>query len=203
MINYPNQKKISNLTKEEKLIKSSDKKKYSAANRGMDFEKAINSSNSFYDDQNRAVITKRPTPIKVVKVDYAHNCKIVDAHFEKQSTTDYNGVYKGKYIDFECKETKSTTALTFNNISSHQIKHLQKVINHGGIAFFLIYFVSLNEIYLLDASYVIERYNHKEERKSLALSYIKEKGHLVEQGFIPRLKYLDVVDKVYFNEENK
>ena len=204
MINYPNKKRLDdNLSIEEKQIKTKEKKILSAANRGMDFEHAVNSSNSYYDDNNIATITKRPTPIRIVKVDYAHNARIVDAYFEKQSTTDYNGVYKGKYIDFECKETKSTTALTFNNISSHQIKHLQKVINHGGIAFFLIYFVSLNEIYLLDASYVIERYSHKEERKSLALSYIKEKGHIVEQGFIPRLKYLDVVDKVYFNEENK
>ena len=27
--------------------------------------------------------------------------------------------------------------------------------------------------------------------------------NFIEQGFIPRIKYLDVVDKVYFNEQNK
>lgn len=202
MINYPNKKKVS-LTKEEKENKTKDKKMFSAANRGMDFEHAVNSSNIYYDDNKIAIITKRPTPIRVVKVDYAHNARIVDAYFEKQSTTDYNGVYKGKYIDFECKETKSQSSLTFNNISLHQIKHLQKVIDHGGIAFFLIYFATLNEVYLLDASVVVDAYNHKEIRKSLSLVTIREKGHLVEQGFIPRLKYLDVVDKVYFNEKNK
>ena len=203
MINYPNKKVVSNLnlTKEEREVKTKEKKILSAANRGMDFEHAVNSSNTYYDDCQRAIITKRPTPIRVVKVDYAHNARIVDAYFEKQSTTDYNGVYKGKYIDFECKETKSKTALTFNNISLHQINHLKKVLHHGGIAFFLIYFVELNEVYLLDAQYVIEAYEHKEIRKSLSLTYIKENGHLVEQGFIPRLKYLDVVDEVYFNEK--
>ena len=202
MINYPNKKKVS-LTQEEKEVITKDKKMFSAANRGMDFEHAVNSSNTYYDDNKIAIITKRPTPIRVVKVDYAHNARIVDAYFEKQSTTDYNGVYKGRYLDFECKETKSQSSLTFNNISSHQINHLQKVIDHGGIAFFLIYFVTLNEIYLLDAKVVIDAYHHKEIRKSLSLTTIREKGHLVEQGFIPRLKYLDVVDKVYFNEENK
>ena len=201
MINYPNKKRTTPLNQEEKEIKSKEKKIFSAANRGMDFEHAVNSSNSYYDDQGRAIITKRPTPIKIVKVDYAHNAKIVDAHFEKQSTTDYNGVYRGKYVDFECKETKSHTALTFNNISKHQIEHLQKVLKHGGIAFFLIYFVELGEVYLLDASYVIDRYHHLEERKSLSLAYIQENGHLVEQGYIPRLNYLDTVDKVYFNEK--
>lgn len=199
MINYPNKKVINNLTQEEKISKTKEKKILSAANRGMDFEHAVNSSNSYYDENKRAIITKRPTPIRIVKVDYAHNARIVDAYFEKQSTTDYNGVYRGKYIDFECKETKSKTALTFNNISSHQIKHLEKVISHGGIAFFLIYFVELDEVYLLDAKYVIESYHHQEIRKSLSLNYIKENGFLIEQGFIPRLKYLDVVDKVYFD----
>lgn len=203
MINYPNKKVIKPLNQEEKTIKTKEKKILSAANRGMNFEHAVTSSSSYYDDNKLAIITKRPTPIRVVKVDYAHNARIVDAYFEKQSTTDYNGVYKGRYIDFECKETKSTTSLTFNNISSHQIKHLEKVINHGGIAFFLIYFVLLDEIYLLDAKYVIDNYYHQEKRKSLSLAYIKENGHFVEQGFIPRIKYLDVVDKVYFNEQNK
>ena len=141
MINYPNKKVIPNLNGEEKILKTKEKKMVSAANRGMNFEHAVSSSSSYYDDNKIAIITKRPTPIRVVKVDYSHNARIVDAYFEKQSTTDFNGVYKGKYIDFECKETKSKTSLTFNNISSHQIKHLEKVINHGGIAFFLIYFV--------------------------------------------------------------
>ena len=167
----------------------------------MDFEHAINSSNLYYDDTKRAIISKRPTPIHIVKVDYKNNCKITDAYFEKQSNTDYNGVYRGKYIDFECKETKSKTSLSFNNISSHQIKHLEKVLLHGGIAFFLVYFISLGEVYLIDAKLIIERYNLK-AKKSISYSDIKEIGHIVEQGYIPRLKYLDVVDKVYFDEQN-
>lgn len=174
-----------------------DTKPIQFANRGLDFERAINLSNSYYLEHDIALIYKRPTPIHVVKVDYAHNCKIVDAYFEKQSTTDYNGVYKGKYIDFECKETKSTTSLSFHNIPSQQIKHLKKVIYHGGIAFFLIYFVSLDEIYLLDAKYVIEAYEAK-IRKSIALEDIKANGHLIKQEFNPRINYLKLVDQIYF-----
>ena len=189
MINYPNKKKV-------------DQKKevINAANRGMDFEHAINISNTFYDEEGRALITKRPTPIHIVKVDYT-KMRIVDAYFEKQSTTDYNGVYRTKYIDFECKETKSMTSLTFRNISSHQIKHLQKVLNHGGIAFFLIYFKTLDEIYLIDASYIISLYL-KDEKHSISINECREHGHLVTQGYNPRVCYLDVVDEVYFHEKN-
>ena len=59
-MNYPNRMKVNqNEIIEEKPIQF--------ANRGMDFEKAVNSSNLFYDDQKRAIITKRPTPIHIVK----------------------------------------------------------------------------------------------------------------------------------------
>lgn len=192
MVNYPNKKDVSKL----------EKSFHNFANRGMNFEHAVNTSNDYYDEVKRAIITKRPTPIHVVKVDYADNARIKDAYFEKQSTADYNGVYRSRYIDFECKETKSKTSLSFGNISSHQIKHLEKVIFHGGIAFFLIHFATLGEVYLLDAKIVCDFYN-KQERKSIPYNFIQEKGVLVEQSFMPRLKYLDAVDKVFFNEAQK
>lgn len=190
MVKYPYAK--TNVEQEENKIVYS--------NRGMDFESAVNSSNNYYIDKDIALIHKRPTPIHVVKVDYKDNCRIKDAYFEKQSTTDYNGVYKGKYIDFECKETKSMSSLSLHNISTHQIKHLQRVKAHGGIAFFLIFLTSFNEVYLIDAEHIIDIVN-KKERKSIPFSTLKEKGVLVEQGYIPRLKYLDAVEKVYFNEK--
>lgn len=190
---YPNR----GIVQENEII---EEKPIRFANRGMDFEKAVNASNSFYDDQRRAIITKRPTPIHIVKVDYKNHCRITDAYFEKQSTADYNGVYRGRYVDFECKETKSSTSLSFHNIGAHQIEHLKKVLYHGGIAFFLIYFVPLDQIYLLDASVVIERFGGP--KKSIGIEDIRKNGTLVEQGYMPRLDYLSAVDKVYFDEKN-
>ena len=132
MINYPNG------TKRE--LKERRKTKIelhvSSANRGMDLEKDINLSNDYYRENNLCLITKRPTPINIVKVDYSKGAIITNAYFEKQSTTDYNGVYKGKYIDFEAKSTKIKTSFPLANISPHQITHLENVLKHGGIAFF-------------------------------------------------------------------
>ena len=169
----------------------------SAANRGMSLEEDINLSNEYYRDMGIALINKRPTPINIVKVDYSRGARITDAYFEKQSTTDYNGVYKGKYIDFEAKNTKSETSFPLSNISEHQIVHLRNVIKHGGIAFFIICFQLKNEVYLLDASFVIEFYE-KGGRKSIPYNIFKEKGVLIKQDYTPRLHYIDAVETLYF-----
>ena len=193
MINYPNGKKITNI-QTKKQSKSSS---FSSANRGMNLENDINKSNEYYEINQIAFITKRPTPINVVKVDYTKGAKIIDAYFEKQSTTDYNGVYKGKYIDFEAKSTLSKTSFPLSNIYLHQIKHLQNVINAGGIAFFIIEFASFNEIFLVDAKIIIDFYQNN-ERKSIPYSYIKEKCSLLKQTLNPRIDYIEAVENIYF-----
>ncbi|MGA0097531.1 MAG: Holliday junction resolvase RecU, partial [Bacilli bacterium] len=114
MIRYPSGiKKTTKKTSQPRLTKLAMN---TYKNRGMDFEKEINLSNAYYLETKQAVITKRPTPINVVKVDYQRGAKITHAYFEKQSTTDYNGIYRGKYVDFEAKSTQSKTALAIANI---------------------------------------------------------------------------------------
>ena len=194
---YPNGKPYKKNNSSEEKLQTSHRSLLSAANRGMSLEEDINLSNDFYRDSGLALINKRPTPINIVKVDYSHGARITDAYFEKQSTTDYNGVYKGKYIDFEAKNTKSTTAFPLSNISEHQIVHLKNVIKHGGIAFFIISFQVKDEIYLLDASFVIDFYENG-ARKSIPYEVFKEKGLLIKQDYNPRLHYLDAVDALYF-----
>ena len=182
---------------EKKKEKKTTRGILNAGNRGMSFEEDINLSNEYYNEKNICLITKRPTPVNIVKVDYTHGAKITSAYFEKQSTTDYNGVYKGRYIDFEAKNTKNKTSFPLANIPIQQIDHLKRVINHGGIAFFLIQFESLGEVYLLDASYVISFYENG-DRKSIPYEEIKNVGSLVTQGLRPRLNYIDIVDEKYF-----
>ena len=192
---YPNGKKYE--AKVEVKAEKQHRSLLSAATRGMSLEEDINLSNEYYRDMGIALITKRPTPINIVKVDYSKGARITDAYFEKQSTTDYNGVYKGKYIDFEAKNTKSETSFPLSNISEHQIIHLKNVIKHGGIAFFIICFQLKNEVYLLDASFVIEFWE-KGGRKSIPYDVFKEKGVLIKQDYTPRLHYIDAVETVYF-----
>ena len=194
---YPNGKTYQKKENIEQNKTSAHRTLLSAANRGMSLEEDINLSNDYYRDAGIALINKRPTPINIVKVDYSKGARITDAYFEKQSTTDYNGVYKGRYIDFEAKNTKSTTSFPLSNISEHQIVHLKNVLKHGGIAFFIISFQVKDEIYLLDASFVIDFYEHG-KRKSIPYEVFAKEGLLIKQDYAPRLHYLDAVDALYF-----
>ena len=193
---YPNGKTYQKKESDNKTEKT-HRNLLSAANRGMSLEEDINLSNDYYRDMGIALINKRPTPINIVKVDYSRGARITDAYFEKQSTTDYNGVYKGRYIDFEAKNTKSNTAFPLSNISEHQIVHLKNVLKHGGIAFFIISFQMKDEIYLLDASFVINFYEHG-DRKSIPYEVFKKDAVLIKQDYAPRLHYLDAVNQLYF-----
>ncbi len=184
-MNYPNKKKIIN----ENYIYY--------GKRGMNLEDDINSSNKYYLDNDIAVIHKKPTPIKVVKVDYNKriNTKITEAYYEIPSTTDYNGIYKGRYIDFEAKETKSKTSFSLNNIHKHQIDHLIKVKNHGGISFLIIRFTTINKTFLLETQ-KLEEFLYNNERKSIPLSYINDNGYLINENYNPRLEYIKIVDEI-------
>lgn len=168
----------------------------SYGNRGMDLEHLLNLSNSYYEEANIALIYKKPTPIGVVDVHYSSKGKVIDkAYFQAPSTLDYNGLYRGKYIEFEAKETKSRTSFPLHNIHPHQIKHIQKVLVHGGIVFLVI---KMNQqVYLLDGKAFLN-YIQSHERKSIPFSYILENGYSIKEKIDPPLDYLSVVDQVYF-----
>lgn len=188
MVKYPNGKKT---------IGSHNNTSF----RGMILEDDINLTNEFYLVNDIAVIHKKPTPIQVVHVSYPKRSasKITEAYYRIPSTTDYNGIYKGKYIDFEAKETHKNK-LPLNNFNNHQIEHLNNIIIHGGIAFVIIAFCHLNEVYLIDAIFIIKYYKAS---KSSFISYedIIDNGHLIKQGYNPRLDYLSIIDKCYIKGE--
>lgn len=165
---------------------------------GMLFENQINLSNEYYLTNNIANIHKKPTPIQVVKVEYPKRsrAKITEAYYRTPSTTDYNGIYKGKYIDFEAKETNSNL-FPFKNISIHQINHLLSVNKMGGIAFLIIFFRLFNEVYLLD----IKDFSNLKDSgdKSISISKISKLGKKVETGYSPLVNYLKTIDNVYFD----
>ena len=138
-MNYP-----SGIKKEFKSLVTHD-------NRGMGLEDDLNSSNEYYLINDIAVIYKKPTPIKVNKVDFKsrNDAVIKEAYYKVPSTTDYNGIYKGHYIDFEAKETENVRGFPLINIHPHQIKHIRNINKESGICFLIVRFSKLCKTYLL------------------------------------------------------
>lgn len=183
MINYPSGFK-----------KEKNKKLTSYKNRGLRFEDEINQTNKYYLDKDLALIYKKPTPIHVVKYSSKNN-RISDAYYEVKSTTDYNGIYRGKYIDFDAKSTLLKTSFPLDNIKSFQLEHLKKVVLHGGIGFIFINFKTIDEYYILTIQKILD-YTENNSRKSIPYSFIKENGIKVERKLNPPLDYLSALDSL-------
>lgn len=168
--------------------------------RGMSLEEQINASNEFYLQRQKAVIHKKPTPIQIVKVDYPKRsaAKITEAYFRQASTTDYNGVYQGYYIDFEAKETKNKTSFPLNNLPLHQRQHMENCYLQGGLVFLLIYFSYHGEVYLLPYPNLRD-YLKTKDRKSITYKYIKKHGIPCQKGAFPMIDYLQALD-VYLQQ---
>ena len=190
-LKYPNGKVFK---KNSCITQNTNNKK---AHLGIDFEESINESNTYYLNNNIASIYKKPTPIQVVKVDYPsrNKAKIVEAYYKIPSTTDYNGIYKGLYIDFETKSCNSNS-FPFSHIYNHQITHLDKVHQMGGISFLLIEFSSKKEIYLLPTPHLVKLYKQSLNggRKSISYEYFKENAYLIQYEYKPIINYLKAVD---------
>ncbi len=175
------------------------------ANLGMTLESDIEATNQYYLDNNIAIIHKKPTPVQVVNVSYParNKAKITEAYYKTPSTTDFNGIYKGKYIDFDAKETNSKTSMPLKNVHAHQISHLRNVSDHGGIAFLIVHFKQYNEYYLLPFDVLVHFWDTQNEntgRKSIPYQTFKDKAYLIPFGYQPRLNYLSIVDQYFLSD---
>lgn len=186
--NYPS----SNRSNQVKAINYGD--------RGMTLEQEINDSNTYYLMKEIAVIHKKPTPIQIVKVDYPKRSAAVikEAYFKQASTTDYNGIFMGKYIDFDAKETMNTTSFPLSNFHEHQIVHMKKCVKQGGVCFALVKFVKTNEVFILNSNNLFDFWNRMENggRKSIAKKEFEKFGYKINYRINPVLPYLDVVKQL-------
>lgn len=180
-------------------IEKTYKNPLSHKNRGMDLEDELNLSNAYYLEKDKALIFKKPTPIGVTNVSYSPKGKIIErAFFKEPSTLDYNGLYRGKYIEFEAKVTQNKTSFPLSNIHAHQIKHIRSVLRHHGIVFLII---KMNDIvYLLKGTDFLN-YIDSHERKSIDYTFISEMGFVIPYGLNPPLDYLRTVNYIYFKED--
>lgn len=207
LMNYPNGKPY--LQKQSNTFSRKNKSKNQNViygNRGMSLEQEINASNKYYLENNIAVIHKKPIPIQIVDVDYPKRSAAVikKAYFKTPSTTDYNGVYRGYYLDFEAKETKNKTSFPLANFHDHQIKHMKACIKQNGICFTIVKFTKQNEIYVLPCSLLFKYWDNQDKgRKSIPKDEIETVGFKLNYGLQPVIPYLKYIDLLITQDEGE
>lgn len=196
IFHYPNGRKYVNNV--QTTTKQTLPKNINYGKRGMTLEEDLNETNAYYLAQNKAVIHKKPTPVQIVDVHYPKRSAAVikEAYFKQASTTDYNGVYRGKYLDFEAKETKNTTSFPLQNFHEHQINHMKQVIDQQGIAFIILRFSVTEEIYVMEAQHLIAFWSRMLNggRKSITKKEVELTSFKVPIGLQPRIDYLKIID---------
>lgn len=159
----------------------------------MTLEYLIEKANEYYIDNDIAYIYKKPTPIGVVSVSYKNGGKrITDAYYKTPSTLDFNGLYKGYYIEFDAKECNNKTSFPIHNVHEHQIKHIRNINNHGGIAFLII---MINEKYFLLPGKIFINFIDTEKRKSIPYEYITNNAFEIKIN-LKGLDYINIIDKI-------
>jgi recombination protein U len=164
------------------------------ANRGMTLEAMIEFTNRTYISRGWAVVHKRPTPVKILRT---QGSRIVSAFLEAPSTVDYEGVYKGRSLQFEAKLTK-LERLPLANFHPHQIEHLRLCAAVGAVAFCIVEFVSKGTIFFVPAQLVTEAWDQAKRGgpKSLSFHVLASECPVIPASRGVPVDYLAVVDQV-------
>ena len=137
--------------------------------RGSVFEEMINLTNELYRQKGLAVIQKVPTPITPIEVDNkAHT--ITRAYFGEKSTVDYIGIVQGIAICFDAKETQYKN-LPLKNIHLHQIDFMADFQKQEGIAFLLVNFKWVREVFFLPFEQLKHYYDKARENGRKSIPY--------------------------------
>lgn len=203
MMRYPNGKLYKTDKQQEDKLQLTKKNQVDFSNRGKTLEDDLNETNSYYLHHNIANIHKKPVPIQIVKVEYPSRSAAVirEAYFRTPSTTDYNGVWNGYYLDFEAKETKNKTSFPLKNIHIHQIEHMRKISLQKGIAFFIVRFATLERYFVTPFAFIDEAWQQMEQggRKSIPLAQFEQHAIELEVSYQPRIDYLAAVEQFMHN----
>lgn len=199
-IRYPNGKLYSPNPAVQNTGKKGKDKDFSFSNRGKTLEDEINEANDYYVKRRLAIIHKKPVPVQIVKVEYPSRSAAVirEAYFRTPSTTDYNGVWNGHYIDFDAKETASKTSFPLKNIHLHQMTHMQQVTEQNGVAFIIVRFSAFERYFIVPYDVLQKAWlaMEKGERKSIPFSTIEKEAFEIPTSYYPRIDYLPIIQQL-------
>ena len=162
--------------------------------RGSVLEDMINRTNEKYLLDGLCLMQKIPTPITPINID-KETRHITLAYFDQKSTVDYIGAVQGIPVCFDAKECAVDT-FSLQNIHPHQVKFMEEFEKQDGVAFFLIYYTSRDELYYLPFRYLKVFWERMKEggRKSFRHEELDDKYFIRHKhdGLVPYLEALQL-----------
>ena len=128
--------------------------------RGSTLEDLINRTNDSYREKKLALIQKIPTPITPIQIDKS----------SQKSTVDYIGAVQGIPVCFDAKECSAST-FPLQNIHAHQIRFMEEFEAQGGIAFIVLYYTGMDEIYYVPFRTIKHFWNRMEAGGRKSFTY--------------------------------
>ena len=162
--------------------------------RGSTLEELVNVTNERYAEVGLALIQKIPTPIKPIQID-KESRHITLAYFDQKSNVDYIGAVQGIPVCFDAKESAVTT-FPLQNIHEHQITFMEAFERQGGIAFILLDFTALQEVYYVPFRDILRWWNRGKNggRKSFTYEELDQSYQVtVKNGTL--IHYLEMLQK--------
>ena len=162
--------------------------------RGSTLEDMINKTNEKYREHGLALIQKIPTPITPIKMDQKSR-HITLAYFEQKSTVDYIGAVQGIPVCFDAKECAVKT-FPLQNVHEHQIRFMKEFEEQGGIAFIILHFTALDEIYYVPFRDLERFWKRMQEggRKSFTYEEV-DKTYQIRASLDILVHYLETIQK--------
>lgn len=140
------------------------------SNLGMYAEEVVNRSISYYQSRGIAHIEKREIPIKIIK---KISVDTVLAKLLSKSSIDYFGHIKGKYIEFEVKESNSDE-FNLSNIKKHQFEYMEKLVEEKIYPFILLYMSKYEKFIKIDFSMLNDLIKHKKIKNKVVFSDLEQ-----------------------------
>jgi recombination protein U len=151
--------------------------KSSKANMGKILEDKIIKINKHYLEVGTASIKKVPNAW-VVRRKGPH---IIGANPVPSGLCDFVGtshLVGGRQIVFDAKECKLKTRFPLRNIKPSQMDHMKETVDHGGIAFLIIWFTETDEMFyvpyqFIEAYWIDAELHPDDKNKSIPLQDIQ------------------------------
>lgn len=162
--------------------------------RGSTLEDMINHSNEVYREKKLALIQKIPTPITPITIEKSTR-HITLAYFDQKSTVDYIGAVQGIPVCFDAKECAVKT-FPLQNVHEHQIRFMKEFEEQGGIAFIILHFTVLDEMYYVPFRDLERFWKRMQEggRKSFTYEEI-DKTYQIRASRDILVHYLETIQK--------